>query len=141
MSEAWQSANEQITKAQKQQKGQHDRHARPATFKSGDRVFVYMPGFRTGKAYKLSRPYHGPYRVVTALDCGVDVCPVDKPNATPICVALHCIRHCPAEIPDTLWPQKTPPHGKTSGKVADNTPETEWTSRLRPRSSPRTGLS
>ena len=43
-----------------------------------------MPGSRTGKAYKLSRPYHGPYRVVTALDCGVNVCPVDKPNATPI---------------------------------------------------------
>ena len=54
MSEAWQSANEQITKAQKRQKGQHDRHARPATFKSGDGVFVYMRGCRTGKAYKLS---------------------------------------------------------------------------------------
>ena len=41
MSEAWQSANEQITKAQKRQKGQHDCHARPATFKSGDRVYIH----------------------------------------------------------------------------------------------------
>ena len=141
MSEEWQSANEQITKAQKRQKGQHDHHARSATFKSGDRVFVYMPGSRTDKAYKLSRPYHGPYCVVTALDCGVDVRPVDKLNATPIRVALNRIRPCPAEIPDTFWPQKTPPHAKTFGKVAENTPETKWTSRLRPRPSPRTGSS
>ena len=60
MSEAWQSANEQITKAQEQQTGQHDHHARPAIFTSSDRVFVYMPGSRTGKAYKLLRAYHGP---------------------------------------------------------------------------------
>ena len=79
--------------------------------------------------------------MVTALDCGVDVRPVDKPNAISICVALNRCRHCPAKIPDAFWPQKIPPHGKTPGKVADNTPETEWTGRLRLRSYPRSGSS
>ena len=60
----------------------------------GDRVFAYMQGSKTGKACKLACIYHGPYRVVTALGCGVDVRPVDKPNATPICVALSRIRWC-----------------------------------------------
>ena len=76
-----------------------------------------MPGSRTGKAYKLSRPSHGPYRVITALDCRDNVRSVDKPNAIPIRVALNSIRHCPEEIPDTFWPQKTPPMERRLAKL------------------------
>ena len=60
MSDAWETARQQVQKAQKRQKQNHDRNARPATFSSGDRVFVYMPAKTTGKTRKFARPYHGP---------------------------------------------------------------------------------
>lgn len=77
MGEAWELAKVKIEAAQKWQKAQHDRQARPVRFQPGDRVFVYMPAARSGKAHKLARPYHGPYRVITALDSGLEVRPVD----------------------------------------------------------------
>ena len=75
-------------------------------------------GSKIGKAYKLAL-IHGPYRVSTVLDCGVDVRPVDKPNATLICAAMNH-RHYPT---NTFWPPKTPPNGKTP--TADIAPETQ----------------
>lgn len=58
MTEAWQLVKDRIEVAQKQQKTQNDRRAWPSTFEPGDRVFMYMPAARSGKAYKLVRPYH-----------------------------------------------------------------------------------
>ena len=61
LSEAWTTARQNVQKAQKQQKRQHDKKTRMLAFIIGDRVFVYMPAAKSGKAYKLSRPFHGPY--------------------------------------------------------------------------------
>ncbi len=58
------------------------------TFAEGDRVFVYMPVARSGKAYKQSRPFHGPYRIVKLFENGAAVRPVDKPCGDPIRVAF-----------------------------------------------------
>ena len=52
-SNAWWLARDNVSKAQKKQKVQHDRHAIPAEFDVGDRVFVLMPAARSGLAYKL----------------------------------------------------------------------------------------
>ena len=41
---------------------------------------MYMPAARSGKAYKLSRPFHGPYRIVKMHKNGAEVRPIDKPN-------------------------------------------------------------
>ena len=54
LSEAWARARQNIQKAQRQQKKQHDQKTRMPMFSVGDRVFVYMPAARSGKAYKLS---------------------------------------------------------------------------------------
>ena len=49
------SQREQVQKAKRRQKHQHDRHARDPGFNVGDRVFVYMPALRSGKAYKFAK--------------------------------------------------------------------------------------
>lgn len=54
MSTTWEKAQSQVKRAQKKQKQQHDKHAHPATFSSGDRVFVYMPAKTTGKTQKFA---------------------------------------------------------------------------------------
>ena len=102
MTEAWQLAKDKIKTAQKRLKNQYDKCARPARFKPGDRVFVYMPAARSGKAYKLARPHHGPYCVVTCSDNTVEVRPVDQSKANSIHVALDCVRVCSEEIPDVF---------------------------------------
>ena len=105
MSQAWRLARDAIKNAQVQQKQHHDARARSATFVEGERVFVYMPAAKSGTAYKLARPFHGPYRVVHVVDNGVEVRPVDRPHATLTRVALNCVRRCPAEMPDVFWPR------------------------------------
>ena len=52
-----------IRKAQKRYKAQYDKGATPSEVKVGDWVFVHFPQEEMGKMRKLSRPWHGPYRV------------------------------------------------------------------------------
>ena len=66
-----------------------ERHACPCAFQERERVLVFMPAARLGKAYKLCRPFHGPYHVIGVHENGVEVKPVDQPRATTICVALN----------------------------------------------------
>ena len=49
--------------------------------KVGDRVMVHMPGSVKGKAWKLVRPYHGPYRVISVTPTNAEVRLVDEPGA------------------------------------------------------------
>ena len=115
MTEAWKLAKDRIEVTQNRQKTQYNRCARPSTFAPGDRVFGYVLAARSGKAYKLAQPYHGPYRVITSSDSTVEACPVDQLNASSIHVALKCIRVCRAEIrmcsgpagPSLTWRQQT----------------------------------
>ena len=68
---------------------QHDVCARSATLVEGECVFVYMPAAKSGAAYKLARPNHGPYCVARVVENRVEVWPVDQPHAIPIRVALN----------------------------------------------------
>ena len=77
LQEAWELARNSIKKAQARQKKQYDRSTHPEEFKVEDRVIAYMPAVKTGPAYKLAQPYHGPYCVVTTHDIGVEVTPTD----------------------------------------------------------------
>ena len=151
---AWSLARQQVQKAQRQQKRFYDRGSRKPTFCVGDRVFVYMPVAKTGKAYKFARLYHGPYRVLEVTASDARVARVDRPQGTPLFVAIDRLRHCPAEIsPNESWPElPTPKRGPpketaTPGPEAGGPPDdpttpeateregeqTEWTGRLRPR--------
>ena len=77
------------------------------TFAEGDRVFVFKPAAKSGKAYKFARPFHGPYRIVKLYDNGVDVWPVDRPQEATIRVPFNRLRVCPEEIPNESWPPKS----------------------------------
>ena len=98
MSAAWKLAQEQVQKAQKRHKLQHDKRATTSQFVIGERVFLYVPGLKAGPNYKLARPFKGPYIVVASYPNGVELVPADKPRATPIRVSLDRVRRCAVEI-------------------------------------------
>ena len=68
---AWELARQNIGKAQKQQKTQHDKKAKDPKFSVGDRVFVYMP---VSKACMFVKPFKGPYQIIAlaTYDNGAD---------------------------------------------------------------------
>ena len=127
MSDAWELAQGNIKKAQKHQKKYYDQQSRTIDFSPGDRVFVYMPSARSGPAWKLSRPFHGPYRVVNVKENGVEVRPVDRPQSDLIRVSLNRVRKCPAELGDEFYPRQP---SQTTSKVPTSS-SNNWNNRLR----------
>ena len=103
LSDAWETAHQNILIAQQRQKHQYDRNSKDVGLKVGDRVLVYMPGTRKGKAWKFARPYHGPYRVTALTATNAEVRLVDNPTADSIFVSLDRIKPCYPELPDTSW--------------------------------------
>ena len=63
MATAWTAVQVAIQKAQAKQKCCYDRYkkAAPPCISEGDRVMLYVPSEKNGKAYKLSQPFRGPY--------------------------------------------------------------------------------
>ena len=61
---------------------------------------MYMPAIRSGQAYKLTRPYKGPYRIIATYPNGVELQLVEHLRAKTIHVALNRVRHCPTAITD-----------------------------------------
>ena len=101
MSNAWKLAQENLEKAQGKQKHQHDKNTRDFKFAVRDRVFMHMPAIRSGPAYKLTRPYEGPYQVIATHLNGVELQSVQQPKAKPIRVALNRVRKCPVPLADS----------------------------------------
>ena len=134
LSQAWSLAGDAIKKALVQQKQHHDAHAHSDTFVEGKRMLVYIPATKSGTAYKLARPFHGPYHVVHVVENGVEVRPVDQPHVTPTRVALNRVRRCPVEMPDVFWPRKDAlPLSQDLTIDTKKEPEPpEWTSHLQP---------
>lgn len=74
LSLAWELAQANIQKAQASQKRNYDRKCtEEVNLKAGDRVMIYMPAESQGKNWKLSRPFHGPYRVLKVTPTNVEV--------------------------------------------------------------------
>ena len=103
MSQAWTLAKEKIERAQKSQKIQYDHHMRDPKLQIGDRVMVYQPSEVQGKAWKLARPYHGPYRVLSLTPNNAEVVLVDRPREPSIFVSLDRVRPCYEELGDESW--------------------------------------
>ena len=70
LSSAWRWKMQQ---AQIRYKKYYDEKTNPAVFKPGQWVMVKFPQDETGQFRKLSRPWHGPYRVLTVEDPNLSV--------------------------------------------------------------------
>jgi hypothetical protein len=77
MSRAWTLAREKIEQAQEKQKEQYDRHAKNPGLHVGQRVMVHMPSERQGTTWKLARPFHGPYQILSLTPNNAEVMLVD----------------------------------------------------------------
>lgn len=103
LSAAWKLAKANIKKAQVSQKSYYDRSSKAVNLKPGDRVMVFMPAERQGKTWKLSRPFHGPYRVLNVTDTNVEARLVDRPEDDSIFVHINRVRRCHPQQGDAVW--------------------------------------
>ena len=88
-----------IRKAQNKYKHQYDRSARQVNIRLGDWVLVYFPQDESGRWRKLSRPWHGPYRVVEVSTTGVTCTKVYFPQEVKLHVHQSRVCVCPQEFP------------------------------------------
>ena len=96
-------AHQNIKKAHSKQKVQYDKCSKTPTIKIGDKVMVYFPDQVKGKAWKLARPYHGPYEVLALTQTSAEVHLANSSQEGVIFVALDRLRICPEEISDETW--------------------------------------
>ena len=87
-----------IKAAQQRYKQQYDRKSRSMSFKLGYWVLVRFPQEETGKK-RLSRPWHGPYRVTQISDPDITVVKVFFPDEGPIQVHQSRVCLCPEQLP------------------------------------------
>ena len=104
LSTARQTALETIGKAQKRYKAQYDRHTDNYQFKIGDWILIRFPSEETGRLRKLSRPWHGLYRVKTCNDTNVTATKVYFPLDQPVHVHQNRVKPCPEGFtPGYYW--------------------------------------
>jgi len=91
-------AAENIQKAQQKYKIQYDKKAKIADYHVDDWVMVHFPQDESGALRKLSRPWHGPYRIQSCDGSDATVVKVYFPQDGGIQVHQTRIQHCP-DIP------------------------------------------
>ena len=99
MSSARQLAAECVQKAQEKYKRNYDKTAVSITLRTGQWVLVRFPQDEQGKNRKLSRPWHGPYRVTSIRDPDVSVAKVYFPQDSVIQVHQSRVKSCPPDFP------------------------------------------
>ena len=80
LSSARELAQQTIRKVQRQYKVQYDKRSREPDYKLGEWVLVRFPQEETGRNRKLSRPWHGPYRITDRRDPDITVTKVYFPS-------------------------------------------------------------
>ena len=101
-------AAKSIHRAQRKYKTQYDRKATQHKYRIGDWVLVRFPNEESGKQCKLSRPWHGPYRVLSSNNPDVTVVNVYFPKDNQIQVHQSRVKPCPSEFPaGYYWYGKT----------------------------------
>ena len=103
LSSARELAVASIQRAQGRYKANFDRKARDLSWKLGDWVLVLFPHEQTGKNRKLSRPWHGPYRVTAVNDPDITVTKVYFPQDATIQVHQSRVKSCPPNFPSGFY--------------------------------------
>ncbi len=110
LSSARKLAAQAIQQAQKKYKTTYDRKARESHYRIGDWVLVKFPQEESGKLRKLSRPRHGPYRVVTCNTPDVTVSKVYYAQEGSIQVHQSHVAPCPTGFPSGYYWYSTRRH-------------------------------
>ena len=92
-------ATESIQRAQNSYKRQYDKRTRCTHFDIGDWVLIKFPAEESGKLRKLSRPWHGPYKILLVERPTVTATKVYYPQEGQIKVHLQRVQPCPMEFP------------------------------------------
>ena len=82
-------AIQNIREAQGRYKKQYDKKANPAEYKVGQWVLIRFPHEESGHIRKLSRPWHGPYRIQSVNDPDVTATKVYFPQKPPTHITLY----------------------------------------------------
>ena len=96
-------AAQAIQKAQQRYKKQYDKTADQLTLKKGEWVLIRFPQEETGKQRKLSRPWHGPYRVLSQDDPDITAIKVYRPQDGQIQVHQSRVKPCPNFPASFYW--------------------------------------
>ena len=122
-------ARDHVTKsiqvAQKQYKKYYDKvnKCSPVTIKVRDSVLIWFPQEESGKQRKLSRPWHGPYRVVEVTPTGIAAQREYTAKDDITRVHLNCVTRCPLSFPAGYYWYGDRRHGpgRPPKVVADST--------------------
>ena len=101
--EAREQAALSIQQAQSRYKKYYDQKTTPNTVKRTDWVMIRFPQDETGKERKLSRPWHGPYRVLEVTETGILAEKVYAPQDRRIQVHLERVTRCPSNFPSGYY--------------------------------------
>lgn len=80
------------------------------------------------KVYKFSQLFYGPYRVVSMIETGMTVQPVDKTQADTISMAYDRVHHCLEPMADTVWPTKAQGKSTALGDYKEESPSDRYSS-------------
>ena len=125
LSSARELATEEIQRAQARYKKYNDRQVRETNIRIADWILVYFPHEDTGRHRKLSRPWHGPYRVVSKRDPDLTCAMVPVQRFTSpsmessVCIRAESVcahRDSPQDITGTGLSERGPddPHGEST---------------------------
>ena len=92
-----------IQKAQRRYKDQYDRRTREKPLRIGSWVLIHFPQDESGRWLKLSRPWHGPYRITDKNDPDVTCVKVYHPQDGPIHVHQSRVCPCPEDFPSGYY--------------------------------------
>ena len=96
-------ANQNIQSAQEHYKNQYDKKADPAEYKIGEWVMVRFPHEESGHLRKLSRPWHGPYRISAVKNPDITALKIYFPQEPPIQVHQSRVCSCPSGFPGGFY--------------------------------------
>ena len=98
LSSARKLAQTTLQRAQKRYKNSYDKHCHPIHYQLDDWILIRFPQDETGKDRKLSKPWHGPYRVVQCEEPNIVATKVYFPDDGPIHVHQTRTTRCPPEF-------------------------------------------
>ena len=88
-----------IQQAQQHYKKYYDKKTTPNTIRTTEWVMLRFPQDETGRERKLSRPWHGPYRVIEVTTTGILAEKVYAPQDGKVQVHLERVTRCPSNFP------------------------------------------